>query len=174
MNTAKLAYYYANRERLLATQRAYAQVHLPERRARQKERYKENPEKAKQYAREYRARHPEEVATAKRQYHQANFEADMWRRARRRAQKKGWAFDIEPADIVVPEVCPLLGIVLDRGARNHNKSYAPSLDRKDPRLGYVKGNIWVVSLKANTMKNDATLEELELLTTNLRKALKKS
>jgi hypothetical protein len=34
------------------------------------------------------------------------------------------------------------------------------LDRLIPELGYVKGNIAVVSTRANTLKRDATPEEL--------------
>ena len=35
-------------------------------------------------------------------------------------------------------------------------------------LGYTKGNVWIVSRRANMIKSDATLEELELLVNNLR------
>ena len=34
--------------------------------------------------------------------------------------------------------------------------------------GYVKGNVWIVSRRANTIKNDATFEEFELIARNLR------
>lgn len=37
---------------------------------------------------------------------------------------------------------------------------SPSLDRIKPELGYVKGNIRVISFKANSIKNDASIEEL--------------
>jgi hypothetical protein len=37
---------------------------------------------------------------------------------------------------------------------------SPSLDRIKPELGYVPGNIQVISARANVMKNDATPEEL--------------
>jgi hypothetical protein len=47
----------------------------------------------------------------------------------------------------------------------------PSLDRIRPERGYTKGNIWVISNRANTLKNNATLEELELLVKNLRKKI---
>lgn len=44
----------------------------------------------------------------------------------------------------------------------------PSLDKIIPKLGYVKGNVWVVSNKANRIKSNATIEELELLVKNLK------
>ena len=48
------------------------------------------------------------------------------------------------------------------------KADSPSLDRINPNLGYIKGNVWVISYRANMIKNNATLEELELLTRNLK------
>lgn len=44
----------------------------------------------------------------------------------------------------------------------------PSLDKIIPKLVYVKGNVWVVSNKANRIKSNATIEELELLVKNLK------
>lgn len=82
-------------------------------------------------------------------------------RAKTRAKKKGLLFDIEPEDVVFPEVCPYLGIPLqfNKGSPQDN-SYA--LDRIDNTKGYVKGNVQVISHKANNMKRDATLTELLL------------
>lgn len=42
-----------------------------------------------------------------------------------------------------------------------NGPNSPSLDKIVPELGYVKGNIVVVSLRANQIKSDATIEELQ-------------
>lgn len=76
--------------------------------------------------------------------------------AKQRANIKGWEFDITPDDIVVPEFCPILGEKLVKHTR-----YAPSIDRIDSTKGYTKDNVWVISRRANLMKNDATVEDLK-------------
>lgn len=86
----------------------------------------------------------------------------MWLQARRRAKAIGVPFSIRVEDIIIPEVCPVLGIPL--GARGDNRDTAPSLDRRDVHLGYVPGNVFVISQRANRIKSDATLEELQRIT----------
>ena len=85
--------------------------------------------------------------------------------ARGRAKRKGLAFDLTEEDVVVPEFCPVLGIRLEwgvgrRASRNHA---SPSLDRLDPGKGYVKGNVYVISNRANHLKNNGTARELRLI-----------
>jgi hypothetical protein len=82
--------------------------------------------------------------------------------ARSRANKNGLRINISKGDILIPTCCPVLGIPLRVGVgRLHDNS--PSLDRIDNNDGYIKGNINVVSLKANSIKKDATPKELQLL-----------
>lgn len=78
-------------------------------------------------------------------------------RAKSRAKSSGIPFSISEADIIIPSHCPVLGhpLITDAGRR-----YAPSLDRIDPDKGYTPDNIQVISNLANTMKNNATPEEL--------------
>lgn len=84
-----------------------------------------------------------------------------------RAKRHGLAFNIDLSDIVIPVVCPVLGIPLVRGiGKIHYGS--PSLDRVRPRLGYVKGNVRVISHRANTLKRDSTLAEMEKVVADLR------
>jgi hypothetical protein len=91
------------------------------------------------------------------------------RGAKRRALSQGIPFNINYTDITIPEYCPLLGIKLNKHV-GEGKLYddSPSLDKIIPKLGYVKGNVWVVSNKANRIKSNATIEELELLVKNLK------
>jgi hypothetical protein len=82
--------------------------------------------------------------------------------ARRRAKKRGLSCTIEFTDFIIPKRCPVLGIKLyptfgGRGPKDHS----PSLDRLDNRRGYVRGNIIVVSWRANRIKCDATPNELQ-------------
>lgn len=86
--------------------------------------------------------------------------------ARARAKKLELPFTITIDDIVIPNFCPILGIELKKGeGKSHDNS--PSLDRIIPSLGYVPGNIQVISYRANRIKNDATLDELRKLVAHL-------
>jgi len=80
-------------------------------------------------------------------------------RAKQRALKKGWEFNLEISDIVIPDTCPALGIPLDRSHRNNY----PSIDRVDSAKGYIKGNVAVISFRANSLKNNATLSEIKAI-----------
>lgn len=84
----------------------------------------------------------------------------MWKAAKYRAKVKNIPFSITVEDIgPVPEKCPILGIELKSGTKGSMDS--PSLDRRIPSLGYVRGNIWVISSLANSIKGSKTIEELE-------------
>lgn len=79
--------------------------------------------------------------------------------ARARAKESGVPCTIKPSDIVIPEFCPVFGIRLDPGSRKFHDN-SPSLDRIVPELGYVAGNIAVISFRANRVKGDASASEL--------------
>lgn len=100
---------------------------------------------------------------SQKQYLRHSTQYKLWYRAKRRAVERGNEFSIEMEDIVIPEKCPVFGVPFEE-----NTPYAASLDRIDSSKGYIKGNIQVLSARANTLKNDATLEELECLVAFLR------
>lgn len=90
--------------------------------------------------------------------------------AKARAKKLGQPCDLTLKDIVIPERCPLLGIPIKVGAGPLTGA-SPSLDRIRPSLGYVKGNVIVISFRANTIKSDSTPEELRLIASNVERLL---
>lgn len=92
--------------------------------------------------------------------------------ARQRAKKKGLEFNIDLSDIIIPENCPLLKIPLYVNDKKVGPN-SPSLDRIDANKGYIKGNIMIISYKANTAKGNLSLLELELLVDNLKRVLYK-
>jgi len=67
--------------------------------------------------------------------------------------------------------CPLLGVELTyakyEGTITPN-NYA-TLDKIDPTKGYVPGNVQILSYRANTLKNSATIEEMRLMLANWEK-----
>ena len=87
--------------------------------------------------------------------------------ARRRAKKNGMVCDITISDIKIPELCPLLGIAIILGGDGVFNMNSPSLDRIDNSKGYVRGNIRVISLKANKLKSNLSLDELRFFAFSL-------
>lgn len=95
----------------------------------------------------------------RRDYNLRNPARRMLASARATAKKLGLPFNLTLEDIVIPEHCPALGIVM-RTQSGPRHATSPSLDRIIPSLGYTRGNIVVVSWKANRIKCDASIDEL--------------
>ena len=82
--------------------------------------------------------------------------------AKKRAKRRDVVFNLTLSDIEIPDVCPVLGIKLHRGeGTGRAVDSSPSLDCFIPAIGYTRGNVSVISYKANRIKTDATLEELQ-------------
>ena len=98
----------------------------------------------------------------------------MYSRAKSSAKRKGIEFTISKNDIVIPEYCPLLGVKFTNTYLNpdENRDYVPSLDRINNLKGYTPDNIWVISFKANRMKNTATLDELKVFCERVKDIIK--
>ena len=95
-----------------------------------------------------------------------SLEQGMLNRSKSRAKRKGFEHNITIDDIQIPDKCPLLGIPLIKGEGCVQEN-SPTLDRIDSSIGYIKGNVWVISYKANTIKSNATPEELLTIATRL-------
>lgn len=80
-----------------------------------------------------------------------------------RAKVRGLEFNITIDDFEIPEYCPALGIKLIMQAGKGASDNSPSLDRIDSSKGYIKGNVQVLSWRANNLKSNGTAEEFKKL-----------
>jgi len=88
--------------------------------------------------------------------------AKAWSRAKTRAKASGLPCEVHVIEL--PEVCPILGVFIDYSTTGEGiRSNSPSLDKVIPELGYVAGNVRVISYRANTMKSDMTVAQAEAL-----------
>lgn len=83
------------------------------------------------------------------------------KRTRRQAKTRGIPFDLTLEDLAMPAICPIMGIELKLGGPRTDNS--ASVDRIDNSRGYVKGNVAIISWKANQLKRDGTLEDFRRL-----------
>ncbi len=110
-------------------------------------------------------------AAAEKAHRRARPHSVLVREAKIRATARSLPFDLNSRDLVVPTHCPALGIPLSVGdGKLHDGS--PTLDRLRPELGYVRGNVNVISHRANRIKNNATPAELRAVAAWLEGALK--
>jgi hypothetical protein len=113
------------------------------------------------YLREWTAKNPERARLNWRKgYEKRTPEFSLFHWAKHRAKVGGLPFSLSLSDIIIPKVCPVLGIKLERGKGKCHPG-SPTLDKLIPERGYVPGNVSVISLKANNIKSDGTIVELE-------------
>ena len=79
-------------------------------------------------------------------------------RKKANAKQVGMAWEVPFGDFHWPTHCPILGIEINYYAEKTEEG-SPSFDRVDNTLGYVKGNVHVISWRAHRIKNDGTAEE---------------
>ncbi len=124
--------------------------------------YSNNKEEIRKRQKEYRDSNQKELRLKRKQERIQNPTKSMFNAARARAKKNGQEFSITKEDIVIPVICPILGFILNTSGGKRT-DYSASLDRKDSSIGYIPGNINVISYRANRIKNDSTLSELRAI-----------
>jgi len=85
------------------------------------------------------------------------------------AKEKNLEFNLTEQDIFLPTKCKYLDVDLTNKQGQGVVWENYSLDRIDSSKGYVKGNVEIISRKANSMKNMATKEELITFAKNILK-----
>ncbi len=151
-----------------------------------------NPEINRRKAREYALAHPEWKRESNRNYmrrKRARMGKDAVREratkyktadpvgyllqhAEARARQKGIPFDLAREDLVMPDLCPVLGLPFEwgTGQMGWRNMRSPSLDRIKPQLGYVRGNVRIISNRANHLKSNGTISEFEAVLAYMRRA----
>jgi hypothetical protein len=137
-----------------------------------------HPEKVKEDAARWARENPERNAAHSRASYARLFETDpkeAWARtaiaaAKQRAKRSGVPFTLTAQDIPRPDICEVLGLSLfyERRGLKCPDAHSPTVDRLVPELGYVLGNIRVISHRANALKSNASLQELELVLAYMR------
>ena len=95
------------------------------------------------------------------------------------AKKRGVPFD--PCHLTVEYILSLLSeqktceccgrplaITFVGDGEHHTKDDVPTIDRLEPRLGYVAGNTAMICWRCNCLKRDATAAELEMIAAWMR------
>jgi len=94
----------------------------------------------------------------------------IWQNVKKRAENQGTKFELEPEEIPeIPDKCPILGIEIEENKEAGPKDSSPSLDRIDPNKGYLPDNVRIISNRANRLRQDATLKEMEAILEDKRK-----
>lgn len=95
----------------------------------------------------------------------------MTTRSKKRATDNNWDFNLtwEYLQSIWPTdcKCPVFGV--DFFTDLPNKQNRASLDRINSAMGYVVGNVRIISWKANSLKYNGTLEEFEAVLDYMRR-----
>lgn len=145
-------YYAANRERISVKKKARLRRRTPE-----------EIEKRKRYMKAYRL--TKEYRGKRRLYRLRRSQTlySILSCVRQRAKARNIPYNLTIADIRVPEFCPVLGLKMARNEGRHGPcDTSPSVDKLIPGLGYVSGNVRIISNRANRLKGDST-DPLEMI-----------
>ena len=109
--------------------------------------------------------------------------SDMRSGAKDRARANKLPFDLTVQDLrdIITDSCPILGIKFElnkngqkwgKEKKKNNWQTSPSLDRIVPDKGYTKDNVIIISLMANSIKNQATPDQIQKVATFYKKLYK--
>jgi len=153
----KKAWHEANAEKTHIAKQAHREANREEYKEYNNKYYADNAEKLREVARQYRLENGDQVRRKEREYYQNYPGKLLLKCARQRARRFGLPFTITLEDIVkiipLDGQCPITKEPFERGVGKVGQR-SMTLDRINPTLGYVPGNIAVISHLANTMKQN--------------------
>jgi hypothetical protein len=95
----------------------------------------------------------------------------LWSQLKASAKRRGIPFNLTPTDIDeigIPVTCPILGMPL-YFHKGKAKQDSISFDRIDSTKGYTKDNVIIISLRANQLKSNGSIEEIESISNFYKK-----
>ena len=168
-------YRLENKEKINEYGKKYYQENKEKRTESYKKYYQENKEKINEHSKEYYQENKEKINEQTKQYRLENKEKWMCNTSKVRAKQKNLPFNLSTEYLkeIWPEdnKCPALGITMKKGdfcVTDHS----PTLDRIIPKLGYIKGNVQVVSALANRIMSDATVNQVMAVAKHYEKITK--
>jgi hypothetical protein len=127
------------------------------------------------YFKAWRLARPEKRRHDKEEWDKKNPGRLLLYNAKQRAKDEGVPFALTMADITIPEICPVLGIPLVTSTGKPGPiDSSPTLDKFIPELGYIPGNVAVISWRANRLKGDGKVEDFQKIATWMEEVLSKS
>ena len=90
--------------------------------------------------------------------------------AKDRARRLGLPFDLDKDYVaaIIPDACPVFGTPFLFIGGKRTRPDSPTIDRVQPSKGYVKGNVAVISMRANAIKSNASADEIQRVADWLR------
>jgi hypothetical protein len=127
-----------------------------------KKMYEKDIEKSRADVRKWQLANPEKLKKSYKNWAKRNPLKMLLKNIKNKCRWGNIPFNLTLEDIKVPDICPVFGIPLMHNSVGM-KDNSPSVDRLIPEKGYIKENIRVISWRANRLKCDGTLQELEAI-----------
>ena len=130
-----------------------------------------NPEKVKANQLRWRLSNPEKVCKTRYNWRKTNpiraQVSALVEAAKRRSREQKVPFDVDLMSRAAIETrmlalpfCECCRVDLAIGSNKKAKANSPSIDKINPSLGYVDGNVAILCFRCNTIKQNATADEL--------------
>ena len=122
-------------------------------------------EKSKERWEKWASNNPDKVYDTMVNWRDTNRAYWICYQAKNRDKREGMDFDLDWKELIIPEICPVLGIPLYPSPKGGPGvcPNSPTLDRKDNSKGYTKDNVCIISWQANKWKSDMSISDVENL-----------
>ena len=152
-----------NKEKIKEQRKKYREENKEKIKEWNKKYYQENKERINERCKKYNKENKEKLNAQRKKYREEDRGRHMAQQIRYRANEKNLPYDLDADYLksIWPEdnKCPALGLEFSKPGEGL-KENSSSLDRLVPELGYVKGNVAIVSMLANQIMSNATPDQV--------------